>query len=517
MGAPLRRLLCGLTFLQALVAASPLPQGVPRYFRREPCSPHALLLRQLQQDLADDLSDGSLIFGPSNPAWDETIERWQMLSRPEIQVVVQPAEESDISKIVEYCSDNSIDFLAVNRGHGFTASLGSFKGVQIDMKQLTGLTIAEDGKSALFQGGSHAKEVIKTLWDQGYVTTTGSNECVGLTGPALGGGHGRFEGLYGLISDNILHLNVVLADGSEIGVNETSHEELFWAMQGAGHNFGIVTSMRLKIYPAQSATWHWHNYYWTEDKLEAVFEAWNGLLDNGNGPVLMGSSYGQISFFPDLNEYDPLLWWTFAYNGPADEAEEFLAPFNAIESISDEMGDVPYPEIVDPQDTGEASCGSGQFAFATVLLQTYNVTTERELYNHFNETAARYPELATVARLYHQGYATKAIREIDYDSTAYPHRDEILLALFLTLVPDGADEEMTEAAWTWAKESWALWQSGQPGREPATYVNYATGYDFETLEGIYGREPWRLEKLLRLKAEYDPNNRFRFYVPLVSS
>jgi hypothetical protein len=44
------------------------------------------------------------------------------------------------------------------------------------------------------------------------------------------------------------------------------------------------------------------------------------------------------------------------------------------------------------------------------------------------------------------------------------------------------------------------------------YVNYA--YGGEPLEEIYG-EKWRLDKLRRLKKEYDPLNRFRFYAPIV--
>lgn len=96
------------------------------------------------------------------------------------------------------------------------------------------------------------------------------------------------------------------------------------------------------------------------------------------------------------------------------------------------MGDVPYPDIVYPQDTAASSCGSGQFAFATVMLQTYNVTTQRELFNHFNQTAAQYPELRTFARLYHEGYSTAAVRDVDYAASAYPHRDEILLAYVTT-------------------------------------------------------------------------------------
>lgn len=123
---------------------------------------------------------------------------------------------------------------------------------------------------------------------------TGSAPCVGLLGPALGGGHGRYEGMYGLVMDNILHFNVVLANGTELGVNETSHPDLLWALKGAGHNFAVVTSVVKEIYPGEN--WHYHTYTWTQDKLETVFEAINELDTSYNGtkPPKMGVNYGTI-------------------------------------------------------------------------------------------------------------------------------------------------------------------------------------------------------------------------------
>ena len=89
----------------------------------------------------------------------------------------------------------------------------------------------------------------------------------------------------------------------------------------------------------------------------------------------------------------------------------------------------------------------------------------------------------------------------------YPYR------VFFSEVPEGSD--LLDAAETWAKETWDIWNAGQPSRPPKTYVNYAQGHDYETLESIYGYEPWRLHRLRSLKATYDPENRFRFYVPIV--
>jgi FAD/FMN-containing dehydrogenase len=114
---------------------------------------------------------------------------------------------------------------------------------------------------------------------------------VGLLGPGLGGGHGRLEGQYGLVSDNFINLNVVLASGEAIKVNAKSHADLFWAMKGAGHNFGIVTSFQMNIHPRLVDTWHYHNYVWSEDKLETVFEE---LHNNGSTPVLMAVNFGEF-------------------------------------------------------------------------------------------------------------------------------------------------------------------------------------------------------------------------------
>jgi len=207
-----------------------------------------------------------------------------------------------------------------------------------------------------------------------------------------------------------------------------------------------------------------------------------------------------------------------------------LRPFNAIDAIKDEMGDVPYPEIPVRQNTDLSNCISARFSLASVMLQTWNITTERALYNHFMRNVALYPDLAVTARLYYEGYAHRGVQAVDSASTAYPHRDEYHIAyvplqlsptdtdremrFFATVVPEGSN--LLGPAEKWAREARDMWYAGAPTRKSATYVNYASGNRYEGLKSIYGYESWRLARLRKLKAKYDPHNRFRFYVPVLS-
>ncbi|KAL8648135.1 MAG: hypothetical protein Q9210_005165 [Variospora velana] len=384
------------------------------------------------------------------------------------------------------------------------------------MASLRNIMIQSNGDSAWFGGGVYDGQVVKYLWDHGYATATGACNCVGMMGPGLGGGHGPLEGPYGMISDNFRQFNVVLANGTAIRVNETSHRDLFWGMKGAGHNFGIVTSFELNIFPRGPDTWHYQNYVWRGDKLDDVFSALNVLHGNGTTPVNMTSNFGSFLINATITEEEPVIWWTFAYRGTAEAAQQHLAAFNAIEAVYDEFGDVPYPEIALAQGNGEDDfiCQDNEVRVtATAGLQVYNLTAERLIYDGFKQRVASSPALAAGCGILHEGYSTEAVNSEDPDDSAYPFRADYHLMLFQLIVPPGYNSSMVDAAWEWAGEVRAQWNDGQPGRPVNAYVNYANG--FEPVEQMYGHEGWRLERLRGLKARYDPGNRFRYYNPIV--
>lgn len=224
------------------------------------------------------------------------------------------------------------------------------------------------------------------------------------------------------------------------------------------------------------------------------------------------------------NVSQAIIWWSFAYDGSAADAEALLAPFNQIGSLHEETGDVPYPEIPGIQGTSYASggCKPARRAFSHALLGNYTVSAQREIYEQYTAKIAELPSLAPTAVVFYEGYATRAAADVDASLTAYPHRDELHIVYFMVSVPADDDSQQHQThphqpggaglfakAQKWADDVQAIWNRG---RKPAYYVNYNTGV--ESLEATYGHEPWRLKKLRGLKAKYDPHNRFRYFMPI---
>jgi FAD/FMN-containing dehydrogenase len=120
-------------------------------------------------------------------------------------------------------------------------------------------------------------------------------------GAGLGGGHGRLQGLHGLIADNIVSAEVVLADGEKVTASTEENPDLYWALRGAGHNFGIVTSFTYKVYPlVDDGDWWYANYIFTKDSIPAIFKLMNAIRTIQPAELVMAVVY--VWAIPDSPE-----------------------------------------------------------------------------------------------------------------------------------------------------------------------------------------------------------------------
>lgn len=61
---------------------------------------------------------------------------------------------------------------------------------------------------------------------------------MGVGGLTLGGGLSFLSAEYGLVCDNVINYEVVLANASIVNANSSSNADLYWALKGGGNQFG---------------------------------------------------------------------------------------------------------------------------------------------------------------------------------------------------------------------------------------------------------------------------------------
>jgi FAD/FMN-containing dehydrogenase len=115
----------------------------------------------------------------------------------------------------------------------------------------------------------------------------------------LGGGHGYLQGQYGLVTDQLVEARMVLANGKAATVSPNSYPDLFWGIRGAGHNFGIVTESKHKIYDVlPNSTWAYEAFTFTGDKLESLYSLTNEMMKTQPAHVM---HWGVIRRIPAID------------------------------------------------------------------------------------------------------------------------------------------------------------------------------------------------------------------------
>lgn len=298
------------------------------------------------------------------------------------------------------------------------------------------MSVSPSGNSATLGAGVKGKEVVEFLWPLKKQTTTGVCECVGLLGVALGGGHGTLQGYYGLLSDQILSARVVLANGTAITVSEAERAELFWALQGAGHNFGIVTSLDYRIYDIDYENgkdiWSYEVFAYpaTKENVRAVYTAAKASMETQPEGIFQ---YGLVLTNPIVSP-DPIILQHIVWNGPIStirthtQAYHALGPF----SIDKEEGtylDTPRYLQVDAEgmvcNANSIMPGAGIPRFP-VDLEEYNIDALVAAVEKFKEITTSVKEFSASFFLLEQ-YPQQAVRRVDPETSAFPTRKDRLL------------------------------------------------------------------------------------------
>lgn len=244
---------------------------------------------------------------------------------------------------------------------------------------------------------------------------TGNCERVGTLGAMLGGGFGYLCGLYGMAVDNVLEMRVVLPNGHLHTVTQKSDPDLFWALRGAGPNFGIVTSATVRAYPMskETATAWTGPVMFSPDKLEQVVDVIDKLVLEPEMNIFMYF----VSSGPPSNA-PVIVAQPFLFGGSSDAGHEKFVQLFEIGPFMDGTASIPYSQF---------AAGSAPFCIPGARKPAYGAGFDRmvlstwrqvwELYAEFQKKEGAEHSLVLLER-----YPTHELQRFSDSSASYPHR-----------------------------------------------------------------------------------------------
>lgn len=364
---------------------------------------------------------------------------------------------------MQYCAERRIPFLAQNGGHGWSQTFNlRGNGLLINLRGLSSVTFNAERTEAVIQGGAVIKDVVDAAWENNAQVLTGGCNCVGALGAGLGGGYGPLMGLHGLSIDNMLALNTVLANGSLVTVTPDD-SDLWWALRGAGPNFGIVTSAVYKSYPvpqAESKAWQGALLF-TDDKIEAIAQA---MQDITLGPEMYLFLFFVTSGAPD---FTPTVVVAPFYYGSAEEGKKAFESIYAIGPFLDATAEVPYNRW---NDAADRFCVTGGFrpntgaGSSTIVPETW-----RSVWTLYTEFLKNEGTGGSAVIL--EGYSLGKTLSIDSASSSFPGRD----IRFNTIIsPSYTDRRLERKAKEFASKARKELRAVDGYPEPRTYVPFSS-------------------------------------------
>lgn len=147
-----------------------------------------------------------------------------------------------MSKLVAFASKYQLELAVKGGGHSTGGTSATSGGLVIDLAKMRRVTVDAEKKIVTAEGGALWCDIDVAAAEHGLATVGGTVNHTGIGGLTMGGGFGWLSGLYGAVVDNLVGAMVVIANGQILNTSETENAELFWAIRGAGHNFGVAVS-----------------------------------------------------------------------------------------------------------------------------------------------------------------------------------------------------------------------------------------------------------------------------------
>ncbi|MEO8756056.1 MAG: FAD-dependent oxidoreductase, partial [Casimicrobiaceae bacterium] len=178
---------------------------------------------------------------PHDSEWDLARRVHNGLVNKRPALVAQCRGSSDIALAVRLAREQGLEIAVRGGGHNVGGRSTIDAGLLIDLSLMKYVHVDPVTRTARAACGTLWAQFNRETQVHGLATTGGLVSSTGVAGLTLGGGLGWLMPKHGMSLDNLLGVEMVLADGSVVRAAADENPDLFWAVRGGGGNFGVCT------------------------------------------------------------------------------------------------------------------------------------------------------------------------------------------------------------------------------------------------------------------------------------
>jgi FAD/FMN-containing dehydrogenase len=443
-------------------------------------------LSALREELVGD------VFAPGDAGYDEARVLYNAMIDRRPAVIAQCADADDVVRAVRFAREQDLPIAVRGGGHSVAGMALNDGGLVVDLRRMQSVTVHPGAMAVQVGGGATMGDLDRACQPYELATTGGRVSTTGVGGFVLGGGSGWLERCWGLATDNLLGAELVTADGTKVVASAEENPELFWGLHGGSSNFGVATSLTLRLHelPAFSIAL----MFFLPEHGPDVVRTYRDLIESG--PVEAGGAVIHLTgrpadFMPPELVGRALCMALVTYAGAEEELRKLAQPLLALPHEVEIVAQMPYADVQCMLDDPPGQRNYWSAEYLTGVPDEYA--------DVYCAGAASLPvPTGTLDVLFPVGGAVAA-GPADYP---VPYRGATW-----AMHPFGAWEDPADDAHNiqWVRDVCA---AAKPWATGDVYLNFIGHEGEERVVAGLGAENGR--RLSALKRRYDPDNVFRF-------
>jgi hypothetical protein len=430
---------------------------------------------------------------PKDAAYDASRKVYNGMIDKKPALIAKCVDAADVIAGVNFAREKKL-LLAVRGGGHNGPGLGICDGgIVVDLSRMRSVRVDPKTKTVRVEGGALWGDVDHATHPFGLAVPCGFISTTGVGGLTLGGGIGYLSRRYGLTIDNLVAVDVVLADGKFVTASAEENADLYWAVRGGGGNFGVVTSFLFKA--GNVGTVYGGPIMWPIEKSGEVLRWWRDFILKA--PEDINGWFGfatvpPVPMFPAEHHGKKVAMVCWCYTGDMAKAEEAFKPIRKFSPpLMDFAGPIPFPVLNSLFD-----------ALYPAGLQWYwKADFFKELSDKAIDLHVKYGErLPSGHSTMHLYPINGAAQKAKSGDMAFSFRDATFAEVIVGVDPDPANNPRLIQ---WCKDYWLALHPFSGG---GGYINMMMDEGEDNVKNSY-RDNYG--KLAQIKKKYDPTNLFR--------